>query len=168
MADASSMAGIALLSKMINFSKFSKFEDASGFTLIEALVAIVILLIVLLGVFSVFTYAVIYNSGNNTRSQALSVLQREVELVRSYKFTPVITDSDLTGGTKAAKYVTAADGSSYKVDVIVDDDPNTAGVQTDATKTLKEVTISVAPANQVAGWQTAIGSQIVLRRVRGN
>ena len=147
---------------------FGAKREEAGFTLIEAVFAIVIMLITLLGVFSVFTYAIIYNTGNNTRSQALSVLQREVELVRSYKFTPAITDTELTGGTKAAKNSTSADGTSFKVEVVVDDDPLTSGVQTDNTKTIKEITITVSPSNQVAGWQTAVPATVVMRRVRGN
>lgn len=151
---------------MNNSKKNNKNED--GFSLIEAVVASVILLVVLLGVSSVFTYSVIYNTGNNNRSQALSVLQREIELVRSYKFTPTITDSELVGGAKAPKYVTSADGTSYKVEVTIDDDPATAGVQVDSTKTLKEITILITPTNQVASWQTAVASNAVMRRVRGN
>lgn len=145
-----------------------KKKDEAGFSLLEATVAIVILLIVLLSVFSVFTYSVIYNTGNNTRSQALSILQREIELVRSYKFTPTVTDTELTGGTKASKFVTSADGTSFKVAVVIDDDPLTAGTQTDATKTIKDITITVTPTNKVESWKTAIASTVTLRRVRGN
>lgn len=145
-----------------------KKRDEAGFSLLEATVAIVILLIVLLSVFSVFTYSVIYNTGNNTRSQALSILQREIELVRSYKFTPTVTDTELTGGTKASKFVTSADGTSFKVAVVIDDDPLTTGTQTDATKTIKDITITVTPTNKVESWKTAIASTVTLRRVRGN
>ena len=143
-------------------------KNEAGFSLLEALVALVIMLIVLLGVSSAFTYAVIYNTGNNTRSQTLSVLQREVELIRSYKFTSTITDDTLTGGEKVAKYVTSADGSNYKVMVVVDDDPFTTGNQINTAKTLKEITITVTPTNKVAVWQTSNISTVVMRRVRGN
>ena len=144
-------------------------KKEAGFSLIEALVAMVILLIVLLGVSSAFTYAVIYNTGNNTRSQTLSVLQREVELIRSYKFTPTITDAALIGGTTTSKYVqSGGDSSNYKVTITVDDDPNTAGVQLDNTKTLKEITITVVPTNLVSSWQTANVTTVIMQRVRGN
>ena len=149
-------------------SQLRKIKNEAGFSLLEALVAIVIMLVVLLGVFSAFTWAVIYNTGNNTRSQTLSVLQREVELIRSYKFTPTITDDVLTGGEKVAKYVTSADGSNYKVLVVVDDDPYTAGIQINSIKTLKEITITVTPTNAVATWQTSNVSRVVMQRVRGN
>ncbi len=157
---------------IVNKEKKSEISDRqrsqSGFSLIEAVMSIVILLIALLGVFSVFTYAIVYNTGNNLRSQALSVLQKEVELIRSAKFTPIITDDTLIGGEKAAKNSTSADGTSFRVEVTVDDDPLTAGIQVDAAKTIKEVTIIVSPTNQVAGWQTAVPATVVMRRVRGN
>lgn len=153
---------------MNTFLRKKKYEQ--GFSLVEALVAIVILLIVLLGVFSVFTYSIIFNTGNNNRSQALSVLQREVEVMRSAKFTPVTTSTnpDLTGGVKAPREATAGDGSRYRVEITVDDDPFTAGVQTVSTSTLKEITIKVSPVQSVAAWQTAVASEIVMRRGRSN
>lgn len=147
---------------------FRKIDNQSGFSLIEAIMAIVILLIALLGVFSVFTYTIVYNTGNNTRSQSLSVLQREIELIRSAKFTPAGTDSSMSGGEKAAKNITAGDGSSYKVQVVIDDDPLTDGIQIDSTKSLKEITITVTPTAKVANWQTAVSTGVVMRRVRGN
>jgi Tfp pilus assembly protein PilV len=145
-----------------------KNKNENGFSLIEATAATVIMLVVLLGVSSVFTYSTIYNTGNNTRSQALSILQREIETIRIAKFTPSITDETLTGGEKAAKYMTAADGTNFKVVNVVDDDPFTTGIQVDSTKTLKEISITITPTNQVAGWQTAVGTSVVMRRVRGN
>jgi type II secretory pathway pseudopilin PulG len=145
-----------------------KNKNENGFTLIEATAATAILLVVLLGAASVFTYSTIYNTGSNIRSQALSVLQREIETIRIAKFTPSVTDETLTGGEKAPKYVTAADGTSFKVVNVVDDDPFTAGTQVDSTKTLKEISITITPTNKVASWQTAVGTEVIIRRVRGN
>ena len=68
----------------------------SGFTLIEMVIALVIFFIAVLGVFAAITYATRYNRGNSQRSQALAVLQREVEFLRSAKFTPSVV-SDGTG-----------------------------------------------------------------------
>ena len=51
----------------------------AGFSLIEVAVAMVVVLIALLGVFFTLTYAITYNAGNNSRAQALAVLQEEVE-----------------------------------------------------------------------------------------
>lgn len=139
-----------------------------GFTLIEVLIAMTILMIVLLGVFVSFTYAVNYNAGNNSRSQALAVLQQEVELLRSAKFTPQITDANLLGGEHAARTVSSADGNRFRVQVTIDDDPFAANVQVDTSKTLKEITLTVTLENPTPGWQTSVPARVILRRVRAN
>jgi type II secretory pathway pseudopilin PulG len=145
-----------------------KLSSEDGFSLVEAVIAMVILLIVVSGVFATFAYAVNYNAGNNSRQQALAVLQQEVELMRSAKFTPTVTDAVLTGGTKATKIVTSADGYSFKVQTTVDDDPLSNGIQIDTTKTIKEITVTVTLNSPTPGWQTAIPATIVLRRVQAN
>jgi prepilin-type N-terminal cleavage/methylation domain-containing protein len=145
-----------------------KTKSEDGFSLIEVIIAMIILLVALLGVFLTFTYAVNYNAGNNSRSQALSILQQEVELLRSAKFTPGVTDAALTGGEKTAKIITSADGSRFRVDITVDDDPFTANVQIDATKTLKEISIRVSTESPTPGWQSAVPATVFLRRVRSN
>jgi prepilin-type N-terminal cleavage/methylation domain-containing protein len=61
-----------------------------GFTLIEMVIALVILFIAVMGVFAAVTWATRYNRGNSQRSQALSVMQREIEFLRSAKFTPAV------------------------------------------------------------------------------
>ena len=145
-------------------------SNQSGFTLVEVVVAMVITLVALLGVFGTFTYAINYNAGNNSRSQALAVLQQEVELMRSLKFTPASTDPGLTGGVKAQRTVSSADNNSFLVDVTVDNDPFTAGVQsTDSPGvTIKEIKITVTLDSPSPGWQTSVPSTVVLRRVRAN
>jgi type II secretory pathway pseudopilin PulG len=142
-------------------------SSESGFTLIEATIALVVLFVALMGVFTTFTLAIVYNTGNSKRSQALSVLQQEVEQVRASKFTPQITDPILLGGTKADRTVTSADGTSFTVSMKVDDDPFTALVQTDNTKTLKEITITVTPVG-AEGWVTGIPARVIMRRTRAN
>ncbi len=69
---------------MTVFIKNPKNNDIgqSGFSLIEVVLALVILLVALLGVFLSFTYAISYNAGNNSRSQALAILQQQVEKMR--------------------------------------------------------------------------------------
>jgi len=144
----------------------------SGFTLIETVIAQIIILIALLGVFYTFTYAILYNAGNDSRAQALAVLQQEVENLRSKKFTPTITDSDLTGGVKATKTVTAANNFSYSVDVTVDNDPSTPDVVDDEAAVpntaIKEIQVTVRLAAPNPGWQSAVPATVILRRVRGN
>ena len=140
-----------------------------GFTLIEVACALVIILVALLGVAFSFTYVINYNAGNNARSQALAVLQAQVEQLRAAKFTPTITGSDLTGGTHNPLNVTTA-GGVFKIQYIVDNDPFTAGVQSTepTTSTLKEITVTASLTSPSPGWLTAIPATAVLRRTRGN
>lgn len=151
-----------------------KCEDMTGqegFTLIEAICALVIILVALLGVVFSFTYAINYNAGNQSRSQALAVLQQQVEQMRAAKFTPSITDPVLAGGVRPELTVVSPTGTRFTVAVSVDNDPLTPGVQTDAdvpSPTLKEVAVTTRLASPSPGWQTAVPSTIVLRRVRSN
>ncbi|MDQ6788868.1 MAG: prepilin-type N-terminal cleavage/methylation domain-containing protein [Acidobacteriota bacterium] len=154
---------------------YPEFEDEkrrreTGFSLVEVTIAMVILMVALLGIFATFTYAINYNAGNNSRAQALAVLQQQVEQMRSAKFTPEITDASLTGGTKARQIVTSGDGGSYRVDISVDNDLATSGIQStnESTTTLKEVTVTVALDSPTPGWQTSIPATVILRRVRAN
>ncbi len=139
-----------------------------GFTLVEVGAAMLILLISLLGVTAVFAYAVSFNAGNSNRARALVILQQEVENLRSAKFTPTKTDTLLAGGTHATKVVVTPDGGSFSINLTVDDDPFTTGVQINTAKSIKEITASVTLNRPTAGWQTSVPSLIVLRRVRGN
>jgi len=158
-------------------------KDESGFSLIEVIIALVILLIAVLGIFAAFTFATTYNAGNSSRSQALSVLQEEVELLRSAKFTPTVTDNysptdpdngrrDITGGVKALKTVTSkGDSRTYTVETIIDNDPFATGVQNDIqvpTPTLKEITLIVTPKAVNGNWVIAFPTKVVFRRVRAN
>ena len=141
-----------------------------GFSLIEAVIALLVLMIAVLGVFGAFTYSTVYNSGNNKRSQALSVMQQEVEVLRSLKFNPLpaVVDPDLAGGVKPTKIVTAADNARYAVDISVDDDPFTAGVQTDAAKAIKEIMVTVTPIRGTDTWVNANATRTIFRRVCSN
>ncbi|HEY2865550.1 MAG TPA: prepilin-type N-terminal cleavage/methylation domain-containing protein [Pyrinomonadaceae bacterium] len=163
----------------------------SGFSMIEVVFALVIIMIALLGVMTVFTYSIQYNQGNKTRSLALAVLQQEVERYRAAKFNSSATDNftpgspddgrrDLTGGTKAQRFVTTTDGNQFSVDVTVDNDPSVAGVQNEtyvclspqgtalSACTVKEVTIRVNLAAPSPGWRTAVPATVVMERSRGN
>ncbi|MFN6962826.1 MAG: prepilin-type N-terminal cleavage/methylation domain-containing protein [Pyrinomonadaceae bacterium] len=144
-------------------------SEAAGFTLIEVAVAMVIMFVALLGVAFAFSYAINYNTGNNSRSQAIAVMQQEVEQVRAAKFTPTSTDPLLQGGVKTPRTVTTTAGLTFLVRMDVDNDPFTAGVQDESTPTtLKEITITVRLANPSPGWQLAVPATVVLRRARAN
>lgn len=143
----------------------------AGFSLIEVAVAMVVVLIALLGVFLTLTYAITWNAGNNSRAQALAVLQEEVEQLRSRKFTPYFTDSELAGGVRPVKVVESPNGGTFGVRVEVDNDPLTPGMQLDSdvpNPTLKEITVRVRLEHPSPGWQAAIPATVVLRRVRSN
>jgi Tfp pilus assembly protein PilV len=150
-----------------------------GFSLIEVVIALLIMMIVLLGVFAAINYSITYNAGNKSRSQALAVLQQEVEAIRSAKFNATNTDAILTGGVKPEKTITAENGMTFVVNTSVDNDPSAAGNQDEAYQcltpqgnpvdcTLKEITIVVQLAAPSPGWQAAVPARIVMQRVRGN
>jgi prepilin-type N-terminal cleavage/methylation domain-containing protein len=156
-------------------------KNEEGFSLVEVVIAMVVMLVALLGVFGAFIFAVKFNAGNSWRSQALSVLQKEVELIRSAKYTPTITDNytpadqndnrrDLVGGTKAPRFITAIDGVSYKVETFVDNDPVTVGVQSanESTTNFKEITITVTPQATNGNWVIGYPVTAVFSRVRSN
>lgn len=140
----------------------------SGFSLIEVVLALVVLLIALLGVFLAFTWAITYNAGNNSRSEALAILQQQVERLRSAKYTPTVVDASLSGGVQATKLVTLPGGNRFRVDITVDDDPETANVQIDNTSTVKEVELTVSLDRPTPGWQSSVPATVILRRVRAN
>lgn len=144
--------------------------NESGFSLVEVICALVILLIALLGVFVTFTYSINYNAGNSSRSQALAILQQEIEQMRSKKFTHDFTDPALFGGVKNSRTVTAANGNKFKISVTIDNNPQTTAVEADETvnPTIKQITLSVMLDNPTPGWQTATPATVILQRVRGN
>jgi prepilin-type N-terminal cleavage/methylation domain-containing protein len=140
----------------------------AGFSLIEVTIAMVIFLIAILGVFFSFTYAVNYNAGNNSRAQALAILQQKVEQLRSAKFTQTTSDSAVAGGKHAVEPYTTTDGNKFLIQVVVDDNPVTADVDTDVNTKYKEIVVTVSLARPTPGWQTSVPATVVLRRVRGN
>ncbi|HEX6126027.1 MAG TPA: prepilin-type N-terminal cleavage/methylation domain-containing protein [Pyrinomonadaceae bacterium] len=126
-------------------------SSQNGFTMIEMVIALVILFVAVMGIFAAITYATKYNHGNSQRSQASAVMQREIELLRSAKFTPTVVSTttyhqhglpdcpgeidddtgsrDLTGGVKEPEYRCGIDGTVYEVRITVDDDPSVDDVQ---------------------------------------
>ena len=145
-------------------------KNEAGFSLIEVVSSMVILLIVLLGVFITFTYSINYNAGNSSRSQALSVLQREVEIMRSKKFTPDFTDPDLYGGVKPDRSRVYLDGNKFIISSSIDNNPSTPAIDADESvkPSIKQIKITVALDRPTPGWQTAIPASVILQRVRGN
>jgi hypothetical protein len=111
-----------------------------------------------------------------------SVLQEEVELLRSAKFTPTITDSyapatpdagrrDISGGTKAVRTVTSkGDGNTYTILTVVDNDPlspefkTKSSNQTHAERNHLDRDAAVRRRKLVTSYPT----KVVFRRVRAN
>ena len=170
-------------------------NSQKGFTLIEMIIALIILLIAVMGVFAAITYATKYNRGNSQRSQALAVMQSEVELLRSAKFTPTVVSNvttptptcataddgsrDITGGNKAVQVRCGIDGTMYLVETTIDDDPAVVGTQVYPGPTpvalMKEISIQVTPVSPEgqnrAGEQSWVNGNpifVVFRRVRAN
>ena len=151
-----------------------KTNGESGFSLVEVIFAMVILLVALLGVFVTFTYSISYNAGNSSRSQALAILQQEIEQMRSKKFTsappPNGTDPALYGVANSQKTVTALNGNKFKVTTSIDNNPLTPAIDVDESvqPTIKQITVTVTLDSPTPGWQTSLPATVVLQRVRGN
>ena len=151
----------------------------SGFSLVEVVIALLIIMIVLLGVFTVINYSITYNAANKARSQALAILQQEVEALRSAKFNATNIDDILEGGVKPEKSVAGADGLSFLVNITVDNEPNVEGTQDETYQclspqggpidcALKEITVDAKLAAPSPGWQVSVPTRVVMQRVRGN
>lgn len=147
-----------------------KTNKEAGFSLIEVISSMVILLIVLLGVFITFTYSINYNAGNSSRSQALSVLQREVEKMRSLRFKHDFTDPNLYGGIKPDRSEVYLNGNRFNVSVSIDNNPATPAIDANEAvePSIKQIKITVALERPTPGWQTAVPISVILQRVRGN
>lgn len=142
-----------------------------GFTLIEVLVAGGIMIILCIGTLTVFSHTSKINSGNNLRAQAQSVLQNEVEYYNSRRFVPIGSSTALNAMTETNMGTrTSADNQIFVVFVTIDNDPNTAGVQTtgDSTTTFKEIRIRAVPQTTQSGWLASLNTNVTIQRVRGN
>lgn len=162
-------------------------HNEHGFSLIETIIAMVVITVALLGGLQTINYAVLYNAGNASRSQALAILQQEVERLRAAKFTPAGVDSaalpgdgncrsdaqrDITGGKKTPCVIDSPNGGKFLVTTWIDDNPfldnavDTPDI--DATTRIKEITVEVRLQSPSPGWQFATPATVVLRRTIGN
>lgn len=142
--------------------------DESGYSLVEVIIAMLVFQVVALGIVVAFTYAVSFNAGNNSRAMALAVMQAEVEAVRAAKFTPNVIDPIMVGGVKARKVVVNDQGFRFRVDVTVDDNPSTTGVQINTATTIKDIAVTVSLDTPTPGWQTSVPATVTLRRTISN
>ena len=147
-----------------------------GFTLVEVIVAGTILITLCVGTIVIFGQAIVLNRGNDIRMQALTVLQRQVEFYRSLKYQPIGPDPLLNGHTQTtvATGIPSADGTLFDVEVTIDNDPYTAGIQTATSGSpvlevnckFKEITIVAKQHNPQSGWLQDLKTTVTFRRVR--
>lgn len=152
--------------------RFLKFvRSARAFTLVEVLIAASIMIILCVGTLSVFSYAVKVNAGNNLRSQALTVLQAEVEYYRSLRFVrnTDVSDTQLYAGTYTRPQRASADGTVFNITVTITNKTYTDTTNpTEANCTLKEITITTVMANPQPGWLANLQTNLTINRVRAN
>jgi Tfp pilus assembly protein PilV len=153
-------------------------RDERGFSIMEAAVAAVILGVGAVAVAAVATFATRYNSSSQDRAQAMAVAQQRMEQMRSARFTATSTDAILAGGTRQPEQFIAlgrlnangsvTNGRPYRVDVTVDDDPATAGIQVNTATLVKEIVVTVTPVSGGAPWGGSTAGQVRLtaRRAR--
>ncbi len=148
---------------------------SAGFTIPEVIVAGTLMIVLCVGTLSVFSYVVKINRGNNLRMQALSVLQKEVEDFRSFKFVPLGSDARLNGGSypnykTGATAVTSADGRRYSIAVTIDNAPFDGSLENDeATCTFKQITITAVPSvAENEAWLQNLNTAVTIQRVRSN
>jgi type II secretory pathway pseudopilin PulG len=160
---------------MTNYSPDKK-ELSAGFTIPEVIVAGTIMIILCVGTLSVFSFVVKINRGNNLRTQALSVLQTEVEYYRSLKFVPGLgTQADLPNhrnlnlyaGTHPLSSITTPDGRVFDITATV---VNSLPVGTDeAGCQFKTITITAIPhVTERQAWLRHLGTEVTIQRVRSN
>jgi len=149
---------------------------SSGFTIPEVIVAGTIMIILCVGTLSVFSYVVKINRGNNLRTQALSVLQTEVEYYRSLKFVPGLEstadlpnhrDLNLYAGTHTLGSITTPDHREFDVTAtVVNSLP--AGAD-EAHCQFKTITITAIPhVPETQAWLRNLGTNVTVQRVRSN
>ena len=143
-----------------------------GFTIPEVIVAGMIMIILCVGILTAYTHVVNLNRGNNIRSQALTVLQREVEEFRSFRFVPGTTDNRLFAGDypNYKTGVTSADGIPFNISVNVSNDPNNTfdPDPNEANCRFKQITITAVLQNPETGYLSDLRTTVTIQRVRSN
>jgi Tfp pilus assembly protein PilV len=122
--------------------KIRAHKQERGFTLIETCIAMVIMMIVVCGVLPLGVYALKYNSAAAIRAGAVTAAQRKLEQLRAGSFTSCVSSSEVvTIGT--------TDSQTYTIDVTV----------TDATTTLKTITVTVTPQGRSTSGGVYAGNE---------
>ena len=160
-------------------------SNAQGFTIPEVIVAGGIMIILCIGILTAYSQVIKFNRGNSIRSQALVVLQLEVEELRSFRFVPGTTDARINAGNYP-NYKTGVlstnvdgivgtddDGIPFNISIKVDNDPfDTVGTALDAISNadckFKEITVEAVMQTPQTGWLADLKTKVVIQRVRSN
>lgn len=134
------------------------------------------MIILCVGVLTAYTHVVNLNRGNHIRAQALTILQREVEEFRSFRFVPGTTDARLNAGEYPNYKVgvpSTDDGIPFNISVIVDNNPYDDPSQpldsiSNADCRIKEITIEAVLQNPESGWLADLQTRVTIQRVRSN
>ena len=155
---------------------------AAGFTLPEVIVAGAIMIILCVGILTVYSHVIKLNRGNYIRLQALTVLQREVEEFRSFRFVPGTTDARLIANSypnyKTGVLSTnpdgvvgnADDGIPFNISVDISNDPS-GNLDPDPAEDVcefKQITIRAVMQNAQQGWLSQLNTEVTIQRVRSN
>jgi len=150
-------------------------SEQLGFTIPEVIIAGIILIIICLGLLTSYSTVVNLNRGNDIRSQAHTVLQREVEEFRSFRFVPGTTDPRLNAGSYPTYKtgVTSADNTPFNIIVRVDNNPFDATSEplnaiADADCKFKQITIEAVMQRPETGWLADLRTKVEIQRVRSN
>ncbi len=111
--------------KSFNFSILQSYNNGKGFTLIEVLVATGLFLLISYAVFMAFSDVLQISSKNETRFDAVSVLQNQIEIIRDMNYQDVGIMGGYPPGKIPATTTVSFAGNNYLVSATVRniDDP---------------------------------------------
>jgi type II secretory pathway pseudopilin PulG len=126
-------------------------QKCAGFTILETAIAMLIMFVAVLASVSVFVYAIQNNSNANDRELSMAVAQRQMEQLRSVRFT----DDTLTATSPSGAHSSLERaGRSYMMVTNIQDSNIVDGLPT-----MKTITLQVAPTGNTV-------STVTLRAVR--
>jgi len=108
--------------KQKNF--FSEFQN-TGFTLIEVAISIVIISIIVVTIMSMFGYALRLLNENRLRTQAITLTEQKIEIIKNLPYNDVGTVGGIPPGALPQEETINYNGSSFtvKTQIIYIDDP---------------------------------------------
>lgn len=109
----------ALMSRKIKIKK-----SLSGFTLIEVLVVILIMGFLIVSVLALFSYSIRLVKENKLRTQALSLAEQKLEIVKNLPYSSIGTASGIPPGTIPQIETLVFNGATYTINtqiVYIDD-----------------------------------------------